>query len=410
MKTSHIKHNFVYISLFILVSTTFFLSCSGRRSSKVQGTDSEQLQYELSDTGQSKNTNTTTTQPSSSQGEKATSSYKQPEIIIQRKFSGKDVQLALNPEHRGGEGWNAVWEEELEYNGQRRLNRIVQLSPTVLLYRRFPKEVAKDFYYLDQPDKIEFLDSTFNTISTIDIWKNRPYRDIKNAKLTYWNFDGEGMGVIPYTEQNVPVTPNEYSLFTDVRSEGNHVVVNYELRSIKNVKSLDSGDFSSDVVAVKHTLHIYDLKGNLKYELKDLRSVDGAVVSNDGRYMMYIFGGMGLANANSPFATIERSGWGLLRLEDQKVVYSEYTDDGILAFNRIWIHYGFPKISYSTPSDKIDYDYWIYFEARSELIYTYKLTQKDREYLRDQFRKTNKVDVLLQFETFNFNKIPVSEK
>ncbi|MBK8668620.1 MAG: hypothetical protein IPN89_03805 [Saprospiraceae bacterium] len=111
---------------------------------------------------------------------------------------------------------------------------------------------------MDQPEKIEFLDTTYKTIRTVDIWKNRPYQSLNNAKLTYWNFDSEAMGTIPYSEQKSPITPNEYSLFTDVRSEGNHVIVNYELRSIKNSKQW--GMEASDVVAVKHTLHIYDLQ------------------------------------------------------------------------------------------------------------------------------------------------------
>src|SRR5690606_23474372 len=102
----------------------------------------------------------------------------------------------------------AVWEEDLDYNGMRRLNRIVQLSPTVMLYRRFPEEAAKSFYYLDQPEKIEFMDTSYHTIKVVDIWKDRPYQDVKNAKLTYWNFDSEDMGVIPYTEQQTPIKPN----------------------------------------------------------------------------------------------------------------------------------------------------------------------------------------------------------
>ncbi|MBK8347080.1 MAG: hypothetical protein IPL08_05435 [Saprospiraceae bacterium] len=267
--------------------------------------------------------------------------------------------MIINPNHPGGEAWTTIWEENVDDTRFERKNRIYQLSPTVLLYSRFPKEVSKNFFYLDQPEKIEFLDTTYKTIRTVDIWKNRPYQSLNNAKLTYWNFDSEAMGTIPYSEQKSPITPNEYSLFTDVRSEGNHVIVNYELRSIKNSKQW--GMEASDVVAVKHTLHIYDLQGNLKYELKELPSIDEAVVSNDGRDMMYVFGGMGLASANSPFGTIERPGWALMRLEDQKVVYQEYTDDGKLAFNRLSMQQTLLHNAYSTPSNDIDYDRMIFF-------------------------------------------------
>ncbi|MBK8668619.1 MAG: hypothetical protein IPN89_03800 [Saprospiraceae bacterium] len=108
---------------------------------------------------------------------------------------------------------------------------------------------------------------------------------------------------------------------------------------------------------------------NLKYELKELPSIDEAVVSNDGRYMMYVFGGMGLASANSPFGTIERPGWALMRLEDQKVVYQEYTDDGKLAFNRLSMQQTLLHNAYSTPSNDIDYDRMIFFDHDKTTIY-----------------------------------------
>jgi hypothetical protein len=164
------------------------------------------------------------------------------------------------------------------------------------------------------------------------------------------------------------------------------------------------------IIGVKHTLRIYDLKGNLKHELKDLPSVDEAVVSNNGEYMMYTFGGIGLETANNPFGTMEREGWALMRLSDQKIVYQEYTDDGKLAFNRLWLHYGYLKLSYSTPSNEIDFDYWIYFDESCEKLFTHRLTKQERELLREQFNKFNKVDVQKQFIDFNFQQIPISNK
>ena len=292
----------------------------------------------------------------------------------------------------------------------RRLNRIVQLSPTVLLYRRLPKEAANSFYYLDQPEKIEFMDTSYHTIKIVDIWKSRPYQDVKNAKLTYWNFDTEGMGVIPYTEQQTPIKPNEYSLFTHVQSEGNHVIVNYELRSIKNSKQW--GMEASDVVAVKHTLHIYDLRGNLKYVLKDLPSVDQAVVSNDGKYMMYIFGGLNLATANGPFGSIERSGWALMRLKDRKVVYQEYTDDGNLAFNRLYeTSKNLLKVAYSTPKDNDGvYDYHVYFSPEKEVIFKKLWTHEEWKVLESEWKVNNINDWNFYIPKFNFEQIEIGEK
>ncbi len=278
-------------------------------------------------------------------------------------------------------------------------------SPT---FRTIPHEIGHARY--DQPDKIEFLDTGYNTIRTVDIWNSRPYQDIKNARLTYWNFDSEGMGVIPYTEQDTPVKPNEYTLFTHVRSEGNHVIVNYELRSIKNSKQW--GMEASDVVAVRHTLHIYDLQGNLKYVLKDLPSVDQAVISNDGRYMMYIFGGMGLANANSPFGNIDRPGWALMRLEDQKVVYQEYTDDGILAFNRLWkdTESDLLILVYSTPSTLIDYDRIIIFNQNNSEIFIRNMPIAERRTMSEYWKKNGVLNWPLHINKFNFEQIKIEEK
>ena len=392
-------HGAVWLSS-LLVIVVALVSCGGCSGGKVTN-DS---------TVQNSNSEIQTDTFISQQGVPLPNWKPDPEIQIARNYLGKDLDIKLNPNHEGGEAWTTIWEENIEDPSFERMNRIVQLSPTVILYRRFPREVSKNFHHVDQPDKIEFLDTAYNTIKTIDIWKDRPYQDSKNAKLTYWNFDSEGMGVIPYTEQKTPNKPNEYSLFTDVRSEGNHVIVNYELRSIRNVKNFGMDGYSSDVVAVKHTIHIYDLKGNLKYVLKDLPSVDGAVVSNDGRYMMYIFGGMGLANTNSPFATIERSGWALMRLKDQKVVYQEYTDDGILAFGRLYRDKsGLLKNTYSTPSDNIHYDYHIYFDHVSEIIYKKNWEQLEWDKSRN-IRDSLISNRILYLNKFNFQKIFIFKK
>ncbi len=404
MKSKYMFIRPLYIVSFVIYIVIILISCNGCGSKKDLST-AKKTEVEIQ-----KVQNKEPVLRDDSEINNRLSNVAYNKIQVTRNFLGKEVAFEIDPEHSGGEAWTTIWEEEVKDKEFDRKNRICQLSPTVLLYRRFPNEISKNFFYIDQPEKIEFLDTSYKTIKILDIWKERPYQKVENAKLTYWNFDSEGMGVIPYTEQKTPVIANEYSLFTDVRSEGNHVIVNYELRSIKNVKNFGIEGYSNIVVAVRHTLHIYDLQGNLKYKLKDLPSVDGAVVSNDGRYLMFVFVGMGLANANSPFATIERSGWALMRLDDQKVVYLEYTDDGILAFNRLWIDHGYPKISYSTPSEQIDYDYWIYFDEKDELIYTYKLTKKDREFLREQFQKTNRVDIRRQFNEFNFTQIKIDEK
>jgi len=203
------------------------------------------------------------------------------QIKLERIAFGKHVTLSIDLSHEGGEAWKTVWQEAVAEEHFERTNRICQLSPTVLLYRRFPTEVAKDYYYTDQPDKIEFLDSTNKTIKVVDIWKNRPYQNV-TGRLTYHHYDLESGKVLPYSKQTKKIKPNEYSLFTDVRAEGNYVLVNYELRSMESKKLTENSYTEMTVVGVKHTLLIYDLDGNLKYLLKDIPSVDGAVVTNDG--------------------------------------------------------------------------------------------------------------------------------
>ena len=392
--------------VFASITTLLMLSCGGCGSGKVQVSDSNKIQNTGSISEQSAKSDKYPKQVSKSQDIISSNEYKKPEVHITRKYLNKEILLTLNPEHEGGDAWSPVWEEEVEIDGYTKLNRIIQLSPSVILYRRFPKEVAKVFYYADQPDKLEFLDSSYNTIRVVDIWKDRPYQDLKNVKLTYHNFDSEDMEVIPYKVQKNPVSPNEYSLFTYVRSEGKHVIVNYELRSIKNIKTFGMEGYTSQIVGIKHTLHIYDLQGNLKYMLKDLPSVDEAVVSNDGKFMMYTYGGIRLATANNPFATIERSGWALLRLEDQMVVYSEYTDDGLLAFARLLMIQNLIMLAYSTPSTEIDYDYWVFFDEKANSIFSHKLTAVERKIMNEDYNKSS--DNFLYknyFNKFKFDQI-----
>ncbi|MBK8548945.1 MAG: hypothetical protein IPL63_16825 [Saprospiraceae bacterium] len=174
---------------------------------------------------------------------------------------------------------------------------------------------------MDQPDKIEFTDTMFQTIKVVDIWKTGLTRIFKMQSLLFGILIMRGMGTIPYSEQKVRYRRMNIACLHECMQK---VITWWSITSFDPSKYQNFGmeGYSSNVVGVKHTLHIYDLSGNFKYELKDLPSVDQAVVSNDGRYMMYIFGGMGLANANNPFGTIDRSGWALMRLKDQKGCFS----------------------------------------------------------------------------------------
>lgn len=407
MKTKNL-FNLITGSVFVMI---LLISCNGCRSGRVATGDKSGATTALKSSNSLSEDNTDQKELTASPQQDSVTYYKQV-VKISREFLGKQITLEVDPAHPGGEAWTTIWEEDVKDVRFERKNKICQLSPTVFLYRRFPTEVSKSFFYVDQPDKIEFTDTMYQTIKVVDIWKNRPYQDIQNAKLTFWHFDHEGMGTIPYSEQKSTIQADEYSLFTRVYSEGNHVVVNYELRSIKNVKNFGMEGYSSNVVGVKHTLHIYDLSGNLKYELKDLPSVDQAVVSNDGRYMMYIFGGMGLANANNPFGTIDRSGWALMRLKDQKVLYSEFTDDGNLAFNRLYTtSVNLLKVAYSTPKENDGvYDYHVYFSPIKNIIFKKLWTHEEWKLLEKDWKSTNISDWNYYIPKFNFKEIKIEEK
>ena len=330
---------------------------------------------------------------------------------LQRNVFGKDVSFEMDPAHRGGDAWKTVWSEYVDKDYF--MNRIIQLSPTVILYRRYPKELSKVFYFVDQAEKIEFLDDRRNSQKTIDIWANRPYQDVKHGRLTYHHFSSEGMEVIPYSKQDQGMKPTEYSLFTYVRSEGNYVIVNYELRSMETTKSFGIDETTSKIIGVKHTLHIYDLSGNLKYELKDLPSVDGAAVSNNGEYMLYTFGGLGLATTNNPFGTIEREGWALMRLKDQKLVYSEYTDDGKLAIQGggASLDQDLLCVSYSTPNDKDGvYDYFVFFDDKTNSIYKKLWTHDEWSLLSKEWKTTQNKTWKYYLKKFQFQQISILEK
>ena len=182
---------------------------------------------------------------------------------------------------------------------------------------------------------------------------------------------------------------------------------------METTKSFGIDETTRKIIGVKHTLHIYDLSGNLKYELKDLPSVDGAAVSNNGEYMLYTFGGLGLATTNNPFGTIEREGWALMRLKDQKLVYSEYTDDGKLAIQGggASLDQDLLSVSYSTPNDKDGvYDYFVFFDDKTNLIYKKLWTHDEWSLLSKEWKTTQNKTWKYYLKKFQFQQISILEK
>jgi hypothetical protein len=127
------------------------------------------------------------------------------QIPIIRSFMGRNVTFNINPNQPGGEDIKVVYQDTIygiSTHNKWVNNQITQISQTVLLYSKFPKEVDKDFYYNRQPMTLEFMDSAYNTIKIVDIWKERPYQKVGSKRLTYYNFDAESMAVNPYKNQN----------------------------------------------------------------------------------------------------------------------------------------------------------------------------------------------------------------
>lgn len=318
-------------------------------------------------------------------------------LYLSRTFDQEPLHFRIQVNHFGGETNHAVLEREKSAWWTPGLNRIEQMSKTVLCYKGIPVNMEGRFAMPLQPLLLEFLDTAAVTLQQIDIWSARPYQEFGDKVSGYYEFDAERMGVIPYHKQPVPIEPDRYSMFTHVRAEGHHVIVNYELRGMKEM----------DVVRVEHTLHLYDLQGNLKQVIQ-LPSVDGAVISDDGKYMMYTYGGIGLANTHHPFATIEKQGWAIMNLTDKRIVQQEDIDAGTLSFNRLFMEGNFLRVAYSHPMEGENIsDYHAFFHAHTGKLYTKQWKTDEWEILRNEWRQSGITDWMYYIKKYDFKSLTI---
>lgn len=128
---------------------------------------------------------------------------------------------------------------------------------------------------------------------------------------------------------------------------------------------------------------------------------------------MYTFGGRGLRTVNNPFGTIEREGWALMRLKDQKVVYKEYTDDGKLAIQGGGggLIQDLLCVSYSTPDDKDGiFDYYVFFDEYNNSIYKKMWTHEEWSLLSKEWKTTENKNWKYYIKKFNFQQLPITQE
>lgn len=294
---------------------------------------------------------------------------------LKRKIGGEYADIELTGYSRG-EAFHTLFSEKFPNFSMR---RIWELNPGVLVYEEPPHDGRFEY---ELPLKIEFIDTLGASINLFDILKNSPYKPRVGKKFTYKNFDAEAMRVIPYKKQNPRIKDaQEESLFIRVTQSGLHILINYELRDIKD---------EHDIVAFKNTVIILNEYGEEIHRLEDLSSFDTGAVSEDGKYVMYKFGGDHASNANQSMINIERPGFVILDLDTKKEIYSEYTDDGLRAFSRIWLEQGFLRIGFSTPSDSTTLSDYGFFDPDSGVMYRKMITERDWINIKDDFIKSGR--------------------
>lgn len=313
----------------------------------------------------------------------------QGKIILNRDFAGKEIQFEIDQGIEDG-FTKVIWEESPVPD---KFNQVVQIAPTVLLYREYLPELKETSYGQWQPTFIEFLDSSFQSITMIDIWQNRPFQDTGNISVTYYHFNAEGIELIPYEKQIEQILPSEYSIFTDVYCTGHHVIVSFRQLHISNYLIYDQ----------KSYIRVFDLKGNLVTENNMIPTIDNVVISPKGAYMMYLAGGS-WANVNQPFASLENASWGIIDIHAKQVLFHEVEKEGT-HLDGIFFTQGLLHSNSTTPFDKIHYDYDVFFNEETQTLYKKFWTQAEWDQLKEEYSRTKNKDWRYYLEKYGFEKI-----
>jgi hypothetical protein len=312
-------------------------------------------------------------------------------ILLSRNFVGSEAIFSIDPDIEN-QMTKIVWENNPNANKQF-INRIVQIAPNILLYNEYNDSLSNVLYSPSQPTKIEFLDSSFQTLRLVDIWNNRPFKTVNHSKLTYYHFNAEEMMVLPYDEQVNNLIPDEYSVFTNVDVIGDYLLLSYKQLSLNG----------STIIGMKTYLIVYNNRGEKIAEVSNIPTWDKGVISPNGLYMLYIFGG-NLGTVNQPYVKLERPGWAIMDLKSKAIVYSEFEREGT-HLDGVFLVQGLLEVNSTTPFDKEHYDYKVLFEESTRTLYKKFWLQSEWNDLLIEIDKTTIKDWKYYIHKYNFEKI-----
>lgn len=312
-------------------------------------------------------------------------------ILLQRNFVGKEIRFSIEP-NLENRMTKVLWESKLN-NHEEFVNKVVQVAPNILMYSECPDDISDVLYNTSQPTKIEFLDSSLQTIRIVDIWNHRPFMKEDGVKLTYFHFNAEEMKVLSYEKQISKIIPDEYSLFTNVEVIGNHLILSYKQLSLSG----------STIIGMNTSIIIYNPIGEIIAEIDNIPTWDQGVISPNGNYMLYIFGG-DLGTVNQPFAKLQRPGWAIMDLKSKNIIYSEYEREGT-HLDGAFYRQGLLEVNSTTPFDAQHYDYKVFFEDSTRTIYRKFWLQSEWNELLQEVKRTNIKNWKYYISKYDFEKI-----
>lgn len=315
-----------------------------------------------------------------------------PDVNITRRFMGKDIIFPINPAHPGGRSV-VVWQETIIDGDNEITYTISQLSSTVLLYNARQTGVVTDriFDPVCGPMKLEFMDPSCHTLREIDLWAERPYRSAESVCIMDRFLQPAGWSIMPYDGEDV--FRSEDCMYVYVRSVGNQVLVNYQLVDLIN---------KYQVAGLHQSLTIYDTQGDIRYSSNDLPIIDWAVLSADGRYLLYNL---------AYYDMIDGEGWTIRRVADDRIMYSESITPDQYYFMGFELEDHLVKVTFqNTNNDNEGYNYWVLFDSESGSLYRYRPSLTEMDVLAGEIEAkkiSNKLRYFLQ--RLDFESLSIGE-
>jgi len=309
---------------------------------------------------------------------------------ITRKIGGRDRTFVVDPAHEGRGSWTTVWRDESERN------EVIQLSPTILQYNYYEEHEGTLSSYA-QPVKLEFMDKSFHTIREVDLRMTRPYQDIGEDRLSYVKSfsDEAGRHVGPYKGPKTGLLPTEYTLYTKVSSDGDHIIVTYWLLGLIH---------GYEIISTQQTIRIYDPQGNLWYESGEIPVIDTEAVSNNRRYLIYTYGTSELLYRGTGNA----AGWGVMRLADNKIMYTEPMDAKRYTFCGYTVEGNLVNLTQTNGRGTTDCGYWVLLDSAVDMLYRYRISYNEMRTIYKEMEENKITDELhYVFRLLDFEPIPM---